>query len=239
MTKNLLVVLITDTSKDQAQAAALSALASSLSSLGASVETFESLDTSVPPYIVNRTGAFVVVASQIANTLKLVRKSSAKVPVFAFGIDDSSDIQHADTAQGLSGYIQPNEDTPDFIARRVLHAASKYQNGIAPPFFKALLNYANDGAYSWHCPGHAGGVAYLKSPVGTRFHDFFGENMLRADVCNAVEDLGQLLDHTGPVAASEKNAARIFNADHLFFVTNGTSTSNKIVWHSAVGPDDI
>ena len=61
------------------------------------------------------------------------------------------------------------------------------------------------------------------------FHQFFGENMLRADVCNSVDELGQLLDHTGPVAASETNAARIFNADHLFFVTNGTSMSNKIV----------
>lgn len=71
------------------------------------------------------------------------------------------------------------------------------------------------------------------------FHQFFGENLLRADVCNAVDELGQLLDHTGPAAASEKNAARIFNADHMFFVTNGTSTSNKIVWHSTVGPDDI
>jgi arginine decarboxylase len=58
-------------------------------------------------------------------------------------------------------------------------------------------------------------------------------------VCNAVDELGQLLDHTGPVAASERNAARIFNADHLFFVTNGTSTSNKIVWHSTVAAGDI
>jgi arginine decarboxylase len=71
------------------------------------------------------------------------------------------------------------------------------------------------------------------------FHQFFGENMLRADVCNAVEELGQLLDHTGPVAASERNAARIFNSDHLYFVTNGTSTSNKIVWHSTVAPGDV
>jgi arginine decarboxylase len=54
-----------------------------------------------------------------------------------------------------------------------------------------------------------------------------------------VEELGQLLDHTGPVAASERNAARIFNCDHLYFVTNGTSTSNKIVWHSTVAPGDI
>jgi arginine decarboxylase len=71
------------------------------------------------------------------------------------------------------------------------------------------------------------------------FHQFFGENMLRADVCNAVDELGQLLDHTGAVAASEQNAARIFGADHLFFVTNGTSTSNKIVWHANVADNDI
>ena len=50
---------------------------------------------------------------------------------------------------------------------------------------------------------------------------------------------GQLLDHSGPVAASERNAARIFNADELFFVTNGTSTSNKMVWHATVAPGDI
>ena len=117
--------------------------------------------------------------------------------------------------------------------------ANNYLNSLAPPFFKALVHYANDGSYSWHCPGHSGGVAFLKSPVGQMFHQFFGENMLRADVCNAVDELGQLLDHTGPVAASERNAARIFTADHLFFVTNGTSTSNKIVWHSAVGTDDV
>ena len=82
-------------------------------------------------------------------------------------------------------------------------------------------------------------MAFLKSPIGQMFHQFFGENMLRADVCNAVEELGQLLDHTGPVAASERNAARIFNADHCYFVTNGTSTSNKMVWHANVAPGDV
>jgi arginine decarboxylase len=71
------------------------------------------------------------------------------------------------------------------------------------------------------------------------FHQFFGENMLRADVCNSVDELGQLLDHSGPVGKAERNAARIFNADHCFFVTNGTSTSNKMVWHANVAPGDI
>jgi len=132
-----------------------------------------------------------------------------------------------------------NEDTPEFVARLIIREAKAYLDSLPPPFFKALTHYAADGSYSWHCPGHSGGVAFLKSPVGQMFHQFFGENMLRADVCNAVDELGQLLDHTGPVAASERNAARIYNCDHLYFVTNGTSTSNKIVWNSTVAPGDV
>jgi arginine decarboxylase len=54
-----------------------------------------------------------------------------------------------------------------------------------------------------------------------------------------VEELGQLLDHNGAIGESERNAARIFNADHCFFVTNGTSTSNKMVWHHTVAPNDV
>ena len=92
------------------------------------------------------------------------------------------------------------EDTPEFVARHIIREANSYLDGLAPPFFRALVDYAQDGSYSWHCPGHSGGVAFLKSPVGQMFHQFFGENMLRADVCNSVEELGQLLDHTGPVA---------------------------------------
>jgi len=107
------------------------------------------------------------------------------------------------------------------------------------PFFSALVNYTERRAESFHCPGHSGGQAFLKAPVGQKFREFFGENLLRADICNAVEEMGQLLDHTGAAAEAEANAARIFGADHLFFVTNGTSTSNKVVWHSQVGPNDI
>ncbi len=167
------------------------------------------------------------------------RRRNSDIPIFLFGETRTSRHIPSDVLKELHGFIHMFEDTPEFVARYIIREANAYLSSLAPPFFKALLNYANDGSYSWHCPGHSGGVAFLKAPVGQMFHQFFGENMLRADVCSSVEELGQLLDHTGPVAASEKNAARIFQADHLFFVTNGTSTSNKIVWHSNVGTDDI
>ncbi len=82
-------------------------------------------------------------------------------------------------------------------------------------------------------------MAYRKSPVGQAFHQFFGENTLRSDLSVSVPELGSLLDHTGPLAAAEARAARNFGADHTFFVINGTSTANKIVWHSMVGRDDL
>ncbi|MDP3030771.1 MAG: arginine/lysine/ornithine decarboxylase [Rhodocyclaceae bacterium] len=168
-----------------------------------------------------------------------IRYKNAEIPIFLHGETRTSRHIPNDILRELHGFIHMYEDTPEFIARHVVREAKSYLDSLPPPFFRALTHYAADGSYSWHCPGHSGGVAFLKSPVGQMFHQFFGENMLRADVCNAVEELGQLLDHTGPVAASERNAARIFNADHLFFVTNGTSTSNKIVWHSTVAPGDV
>ena len=168
-----------------------------------------------------------------------IRFRNSDIPIFLYGETRTSRHIPNDILRELHGFIHMFEDTPEFVARHIVREARTYLDGLAPPFFRALTHYAQDGSYSWHCPGHSGGVAFLKSPVGQMFHQFFGENMLRADVCNAVDELGQLLDHSGPVAASERNAARIFNADHLFFVTNGTSTSNKMVWHSTVAPGDV
>ena len=168
-----------------------------------------------------------------------IRYRNEEIPIFLHGETRTSSHIPNEILRELNGFIHMYEDTPEFVARYILREARTYLDSLPPPFFKALTEYAADGSYSWHCPGHSGGVAFLKSPVGQMFHQFFGENMLRADVCNAVDELGQLLDHTGPVAASERNAARIYNCDHLYFVTNGTSTSNKMVWNSTVAPGDV
>ncbi|MFN3594200.1 MAG: Orn/Lys/Arg decarboxylase N-terminal domain-containing protein [Thiobacillaceae bacterium] len=168
-----------------------------------------------------------------------IRFRNAEIPIFLHGETRTARHIPNDILRQLNGFIHMLEDTPEFLARYIVREARAYLDSIVPPFFRALTHYAADGSYSWHCPGHSGGVAFLKSPIGQMFHQFFGENLLRADVCNAVEELGQLLDHSGPVGASERNAARIFNADHLFFVTNGTSSSNKMVWHYTVAPGDV
>ena len=175
----------------------------------------------------------------LRNFIAEVRRKNEDVPIYLHGETKTSQHLPNDVLRELHGFIHMFEDTPEFVAKHIVREAKSYLEGIQPPFFKALLDYAEDGSYSWHCPGHSGGVAFLKSPIGQMYHQFYGENMLRADVCNAVEELGQLLDHNGAIGASERNAARIFNADHCFFVTNGTSTSNKIVWHHTVARGDV
>ena len=189
---------------------------------------FTTAGTELAPAVVN-----------LRKFIQEIRFKNAEIPIYLYGETRTSQHLPNDILRELHGFIHMFEDTPEFVARHIIREAKSYMDGLAPPFFRALVDYAQDGSYSWHCPGHSGGVAFLKSPVGRMFHQFFGENMLRADVCNSVDELGQLLDHTGPVAQSERNAARIFNADHCFFVTNGTSTSNKMVWHHAVAPGDV
>ena len=116
---------------------------------------------------------------------------------------------------------------------------SNYLERLPPPMFKALMDYTLHASYSWHTPGHGGGVAFRKSPVGNLFYEFFGENTLRSDVSVSVGQIGSLLDHTGPIAEGERNAARIFGADETLFVVGGTSTANKIIWHGMVSRGDL
>ena len=129
-----------------------------------------------------------------------IRFKNSEIPIYLYGETRTSQHLPNDILRELHGFIHMFEDTPEFVARHIIREARSYLDGVAPPFFRALVDYAQDGSYSWHCPGHSGGVAFLKSPVGRMFHQFFGENMLRADVCNSVDELGQLLDHTGPIA---------------------------------------
>ena len=174
--------------------------------------------------------------------IRVARVRAPQLPIFALGEQVTIENAPAEAMADLNhlrGILYLYEDTVAFLARQVARAAHNYLDGLLPPFFKALVQHTAQSNYSWHTPGHGGGVAYRKSPVGQAFHQFFGENTLRSDLSVSVPELGSLLDHTGPLAEAEARAARNFGADHTFFVINGTSTANKIVWHSMVGRDDL
>jgi len=115
------------------------------------------------------------------------------------------------------------------ISQRIRQYTDEYVDTITPPLTKALFTYVKEGKYTFCTPGHMAGTAFQKSPVGSLFYDFFGGNALKADVSISVTELGSLLDHTGPHLEAEEYIARTFGAEQSYMVTNGTSTSNKIV----------
>ena len=179
---------------------------------------------------------------QFQRLLAFLREQSqrrADLPVFLYGERRTIEKIPSKLLKFVHGYIFLFEDTKSFIARQVMRAADDYMAKLLPPFFKALIHHSAQSNYSWHTPGHAGGVAFTKSPVGRALHQFYGENTLRSDLSISVPELGSLLDHTGPIRDAEAEAARNFGADHTFFDTNGTSTANKIVWHGTVARGDI
>ena len=174
--------------------------------------------------------------------LDAARRLSERLPVFLM-------LEHGDAAElslevlsAAQEVVLVLEDTPAFIAGRIDFAWRRYVETLLPPYFGALVEFANTYEYSMHTPGHAGGTAFRKTPVGKAFYDFYGENIFRTDLSVAlgpVLELGSLLDHSGRVDESERNAARIFGADMTFFVLNGTSTANQIVAHSAIVAGDV
>ena len=175
----------------------------------------------------------------LEEVLAAKRRRNDRLPIFLFGDERTAEMVPASVLKHANAFMQMFEDSPEFLARVIARAANLYLERLPPPMFKALMDYTLHASYSWHTPGHGGGVAYRKSPVGNMFYQFFGENTLRSDVSVSVGLLGSLLDHTGPIAEGERNAARIFGADETLFVVGGTSTSNKIVWHGMVTKGDL
>jgi arginine decarboxylase len=171
--------------------------------------------------------------------LQFVRTRNDKIPIFLMAERGEATAIPVDVMEMVDEFIWTLEDTAAFVGGRVVAAARRYLEVLLPPLAKALTKLTQEYEYSWHTPGHAGGTAFLKSPVGRIFFDYFGENLLRSDLSISVGSLGSLLDHTGPIGEHEKYAARVFGAHRTYCVTNGTSMSNRVIFMAAVARDQI
>jgi lysine decarboxylase len=151
------------------------------------------------------------------------------LPLYAFINTHSSMDVSINEMRMAMWFFEYGLGVSEEIAQRIRQYTNEYIDTITPPLTKALFNYVKEGKYTFCTPGHMAGTAFQKSPVGTLFYDFFGANTLKADISISVTELGSLLDHTGPHLEAEEYVARTFGAEQSYMVTNGTSTSNKIV----------
>jgi arginine decarboxylase len=171
--------------------------------------------------------------------IRFVRSRNDKIPIFLMAERSEGSAVPIEVMENVDEFIWTLEDTAAFVGGRVVAAIRRYLTALLPPMATAIMKFTQDYEYSWHTPGHQGGIAFLKSPVGRIFFDYLGENALRSDLSISVGSLGSLLDHTGPIGEHEKYAARVFGAHRTYCVTNGTSMSNRVIFMAAVGRDQV
>ena len=107
------------------------------------------------------------------------------------------------------------------------------------PFFDNLKRYAQRPMSTFHALPIARGKSVFKSDWIKDMGEFYGRNLFLAESSATTGGLDSLLEPTGNIKQAQDKAARAFGADHCFFVTNGTSTSNKMVLMAVAKPGDI
>ena len=182
-------------------------------------------------------GAVVASTADAAKAVEQVEATGFGIPVFV-ALQPGESVPESLLTR-INGVIQLGRGNEEYYGKQVATAVNQYGSKLAPPFFGALKQYVNIGNAQFECPGHQGGQFYRKHPAGREFFEFFGENVFRADLCNADVRLGDLLIHEGPACAAQQHAAKVFNADKTYFVLNGTSSSNKVVTNALLAKGDL
>jgi arginine decarboxylase len=113
------------------------------------------------------------------------------------------------------------------------------QDRFESPFFDNLKDYAQRPMGTFHALPIARGKSIFRSNWIRDMGEFYGINLFLAESSATTGGLDSLLEPTGNIKRAQEMAARAFGADHVFFVTNGTSTSNKMVHQALVAPGDI
>ena len=113
------------------------------------------------------------------------------------------------------------------------------QNRYDTPFFNALRTYSRKPTGVFHALPISRGKSVTKSHWIQDMVKFYGINIFLAETSATSGGLDSLLQPHGPIKKAQELAARAFGARRTYFVTNGTSTANKIVVQGLIKPKDI
>ena len=183
--------------------------------------------------------ALVILTKNDVEWVKKISSLCFELPIVVVIEEGNEDAKNHFSKFNSTVVIDSSKKNLELYSRKIESLAQKYENKIDSPFFRALKEYTFTANSHFDCPGHQGGEFFMKHPTGKSFVDFFGENIFRADLCNADVKLGDLLIHEGPAYDAEKFAAKVFNANKTYFVLNGTSSSNKIALNAILTPGDL
>jgi arginine decarboxylase len=142
------------------------------------------------------------------------------------------------------------KDTTIKSFRRIFYQAEDIQElhltimrGVAEryetPFFTALVEYSQKPTGIFHAMPISRGNSVFKSRWINDFGEFYGRNMFLAETSATTGGLDSLLQPTGPIKKAQEMARDAYGSQYTYFVTNGTSTANKIVMQALVQPNDV
>ena len=148
---------------------------------------------------------------------------------------DVGKLAGADDASGIRRVFYALEEMLE------LHLAilEGLQDRYSTPYFDNLKKYAQRPIGTFHALPVARGKSIFKSNWIRDMGEFYGANLFLAESSATSGGLDSLLEPTGNIKVAQEKAARAFGADQAFFVTNGTSTSNKIIHQAVCRPGDI
>ena len=143
----------------------------------------------------------------------------------------------------LAGRLHPNFKRVFYRQEDYLELDLSILRGVGQryntPFFTALKEYSKQPTGVFHALPISRGKSIVNSNWIQDMLQFYGPNVFLAETSATSGGLDSLLDPVGPIKRSQEAAARAFGARQAYFVTNGTSTGNKIVAQALLEPGDI
>ena len=139
------------------------------------------------------------------------------------------------TIKGFNRIFYQTEDIQELHLTIMQGIADRYKT----PFFSALVDYSKKPTGVFHAMPISRGNSVFKSKWISDFGEFYGRNMFLAETSATTGGLDSLLQPTGPLKKAQEMARDAYGSQYTYFVTNGTSTANKIVMQGLVEPKDV
>lgn len=168
----------------------------------------------------------------LAQSLKEKRPNLTTILLSGANVFKLIGEHHADFDSVFSKW---NDAHLEELSRFIL---TDFRRKFATPFWSALQDFSSKPVETFHAMALAHGRSVKQGTTLDDVFSFYGENYFLAETSATAGGLDSLLNPKSTLKAAQEKAANAFGAIKTLFVTNGTSTANKIVLQSILQPGD-
>lgn len=165
---------------------------------------------------------------------KLIKQFRPELDTYYMTHTSLADLKDS-TLKRFRRIFYRKEDLQELHLMIIRGIAERYETA----FFSALVKYSQKPTGVFHAMPISRGNSVFKSRWIQDFGEFYGRNLFLAETSATTGGLDSLLQPTGPLKKAQEMARDAYGSQHTFFVTNGTSTANKIVMQALVEPGDV